>query len=572
MVRQGTLTTEYGPKFVDTIGVFNETGWTDVLTVPPTAFLSGTGNYAILVGGNFGDAVWTGTPSRGTIEVGISDDATPGVFIKSTYGMSTFPQPAHPRLRSLPFLIQYLLTPAIGTWNGARSLVVRARMNRNGDPPNWAGAFSVSEIFVLIWDLGRLGAPNYFAHIAPFNGAASEFNLNAAGDKTFSTSPAFGTSPGEKWLCFTSWDYEPGSFTAPPKLRVQRTGGPTVFGSTVYGMYPRGGGLSIGCHQYKQGGWFLHEPFSPAGDQMLFAGRDLHDLAGERSRCTLWQLFAVRVSHAVANLSIAQRLTENSLSDTGLEHSKLEQISPFSGQQVLLFNQTMESPGGGRSFTSFLRMEDGSHSTPEFQKLAPYAHNELEGVSLYAVAERWTGPLVQHRFGGKRNPFEPVNIPPQVWRGIDVCSASFDLESSPNNVPYPGLITGADIVVAPGFEGPGLGALAELPIQPSFEMAFEITARRHSLDPEFAPYRQTWPAFLGPRASWSISWIGLSKAQVSTLSSFFHVQDRGCFKWRPPTATALLPFAIVEGPNFTDAGRGVFNASARFLELRYTGP
>ncbi len=578
MALQGTITTQYAPVQVTSIGVTNDTGWTNILTVPPSAFLSGTGNYAIVVFGNIGDPVWTGTPNLGTAEVGVTDDVTPGAFVKNTFGLNDGnlknQYPTGPAVRSVPFFMQLLYTPAVGTWDGARSLIVRARMARNGDPPTWAGAIAVSELTVLIFDLGRLTASNYFTRTAAFSGAARENAINSEAWKVYDTSPTGFGANGEDWLCFASWNYIPQSFTAPPRFRVNVENAvpatSTIFGTHRFGMLPRGGAAKVGCHQYKQGGWFT-KTIAPAACFVTMEGRDWHTETTNRTLVEAWQFFAVRLS-AFSGVTKVHYGTANSVSDPGNYFALMETSLVNTSRQVILANQTLSMADAvSRSFFSQLRMEDGSHSKPEFLTTCPYVHNDLEGVQSYAAAQRDLGANVQHRFGARRNLYENPGST-FFQHGYDVSMVGFDFESSPNNASYPIQVSGADVVIAPGYEAGGLAALAELPIKPSFAMPVDLVVPHEELKPPTMPYRITWPRFLTPRGRYDIGWSGLTRAEVDTLSAFFVAQAKAAFKYQPPDRTSLTPFICVDGPQFDDVGRSRFNASIRAVELRYVGP
>lgn len=550
-------------------------GWTICAAVPTSVWTSGTSTYAIFVSGVIGDVDHQNSlPVRARCEVGVfegtSATAAPvrvhrvmanDAGINAKYGVP---------FRGMPFQTLLLYTPA--PWTSTNALTIKGRIFENGDPSWFGGSFKITDLSVLVFDLTLIGASNYVAQLFLPAGSGGLNNTLAEGFKQYWRSNRFGAN-GQKWLVFSAIDYEPRSFSNSSwyKTEIAPNDDWTTLnrflGYSRWGTYARGGAPSAGHKILQCGFGFVN--VTNATTVVALSGIDRHNNTGERTSLNSWGVFAVKIDEqAYITTNSATSSSVVITNNTETAYLPVEMASAFTQNIIVMANGINAwSISGVRSTRSWARMNEGTATIPKDNRMPITVTNFEEGLFHTAIGVRAnSGRAVQHRFLWTRGPNDATEGPLPLE---DIFGLAFDGDDGPNVSPYPAEVSGPIVSVSTGYEAPGLAALADLPFEPDAGSTCTMSFDRNELRTK-AGDLITWPKFLTPRQSWSLTWT-LTRANAKTLLDFFKAQSVAAFRWQPHTSQAKLPFVCLTDPQAQEDGL-VVRVSVDVLELKVVGP
>lgn len=85
-------------------------------------------------------------------------------------------------------------------------------------------------------------------------------------------------------------------------------------------------------------------------------------------------------------------------------------------------------------------------------------------------------------------------------------------------------------------EGPLLGTMNVLPVQPDVQQRISNQGFKHGTVRGSSGYHRTWPTWVKPRAGYTLTWSAVSPADAATLLAFF--DDNDSFSYTPPNGVA----------------------------------
>lgn len=582
MVATGDVRSFPGRVRVTSMGTETWEGWTIVARYPAALMQSGSGHYAFLVRGTIGEVFEVaGPPVASHIDVTIAMSAPGGGGIDRigtsyrTLLPGRFSSP--PFEEGLPFGFIAMsdttlrfpglqVDPDIGaTWPADRDLLVIARTWRNGDPPSTQVDFTVSDLWVMHWDLQRVPlshlALSEYAPAAPVPFSESRTLLHSE------TLPATtGT-----WLYFNWLRYQPFSTNAARfEVTMQEAGGPEV---TMIGGHRLGHGLRGQITQNAFSALAFRPVVRNPGVALTLR---LYGSAGIPSVSAVhflsrWRVLGVRLEDGVS-CSYPAILTEDReplLAQAPgnpavwlWERTRADRIANL----VAIFQASVAWPNPQTS-TFDAVLTDDQRTAYRVPTLYPALNGAVgEGGHSLVVARRLRANYDfrwrLHMWHRPSSSLAPADC-------VDIAAAEWTFETTPSNQPTLGPQPPAPLQLVPSRE-----ALAPnyLPIPPhdiydanGWSEEPVDNQRRFEAD---SGVMRTWPVFIGVKSVWSFTRSGLTRTQLVALLAFFKTNTN--FRVRLPRRKVDTACKVIDRPAFDDGG-GVYTMSLRAVELIHIG-
>lgn len=586
MVATGDVRSFPARSRVTTSGSGQWDGWTIVGRYPASLLQSGSGHYAFLVRGTFGEVFEVaGTPANAMIEITIATASANGLgvdLVGSSYRVGIpgrFSAPPAEEGLAFGFIavcdtsIRFpgiVVDPAIGTsWPGDRDLLVVARLWLNGDPANTEVHFTVADLWVMHWDLQRVPLTHLalkdFAPSSPVTFTEQRTLMHEV------TLPA--PASEQTWLYFHWLRYLPLSQNNAARFEItmQPDGGAEV---PMVGGYRMGHALRGVSSGVSSLGILVFRPLvRPAGVILtlrLYASGGLPSVAATHM-LTRWRLFGVRLESGVScsypatfaeDLEVLLARSPGNLTAWLWERTR----EPLIANMVAIAQASVAWSQPGVSNHDAVLTDD---------RLTVYRQPTLYPVANGAVGEGSHALVAARRIRGNQDfrwrlhmwhrpasSLLPANC-------VDLAIAEWTFENAPSNQPQLGPQPPAPLQLVPSRE-----ALAAnyLPVPPhdiydadGWTEEPVDNQRRFEAD---SGLMRTWPIFLGVKSVWTFTRTGLTRAQREDLLAFFKPNTN--FRCRLPRRRQDTACKVIERPRFEDSG-GVYTMSLRVVELIHIG-
>lgn len=591
MTKLGTRKAENIAVPVSSVGLGPTGGWSEVSRLRGSELSSSNNNWAFVVWGRMGTCAPTGPVENSLIEVILGDQTGNLQFqYRAACGLN------HAHLRNAltghPFFFLIVLDGVLGSnwfkpgvgpvtvWNTEDDIVLYARIAAREE--GIGGTFWVSDLNWLAFDLDELNASgDFYAEQVTYE--LPQFNnIESEGFKDwFATSAPIG-NPGEEWLHFWYWHYNPQVVGEPDwtQLGYLTAGSFANFvplvGTERLGRQPLGPPHQTGSEvTYHWGGWWPLEQPPGSGFAIGLRSRDRHPFAGVRSTWHAIRTFSVRIEKFAYYRSATHAEFEDVTSRQSFERFLPFEISiPAAADYTVLHQGIVQRDPAfaDRCFTPFCLAEGTFRLVrPAVQRVGnAYAEEGTLCQTMIPEALSSAGSAVESRY--RFHYWERYEIPAfqfnELWDVLDVATVGFYMDDDPQSIPLPPGQQLPPIIVTPGREALGLSQLNELPLAPEVRITLEDSATiiEHVSD---QGVRRTWPKFVGVRGFFRWDWNGLTVTERQTLEAF--IEQNPTFKWTPPHENAQA-FAWITRPEFLDLGRKRYAVSLDVAQLIHIGP
>lgn len=554
-------------------------GWQIVSRLPASALPAGTTRLGLFASFKVANIRRTGTqaPQRGVIQVALGTDTG---SISPLHEVRIAASESVPDIDGLQQQIAMVqnFSPAIvdpffgATWTNGTSpeICIWARCHWNGDAPNYSVTFAVADITWLWFDMDAIPAGDVLAErwspatpqalTASITGLYR--NLNTPG------------SAGQKWLHFHNVVYRPGPLAGiAPCFRFgyspsagSFTGFVTKVGTSRWGqcttsLYqqsaPR---LHQGCF------WYAEQPagvFSPG--LMAFDRQTAVPTLVER-----YTYVGIRLDHLydllvrteeVLPAAAASVLYQGTPPFTALERTASILSEPA------IFGHGVVDTGGRQAFDCSVRTNRGDFPA-QSDAFAQADATRLEGTSSFAIGRHGIprgSPALQYRayFRGG------LSVPSHALLTVrDFLLLQVNLVRDPEIIGVEPVAPGNPIVITPGREGPSLGSLLALPVQPDAAHPEEASTPSSASIAGATGYRRGWPLFVAVRGQWALVWSRLRPEQADELFAFLAANP--AFRWRPHRE-AELSVIQVSRPELDQVSGHVQSVQVRVAQLLWQG-
>ena len=571
---------------VTSTGTTEWDGWTVAARYPASLLQSGAGRYAFLVRGVVGEVFEiAGTPQNATVQIAIATAAASGggfdVIARShtVKVAGTFASP--PFEEGIPFGLiavfdsttrfpQMVIDPDLGTSWPARDLLILARTNVAGDPPGTEVHFTLSDLWVMHWDLQRVPLTHLaLRDIAPVSPIVFSEHMS-----TVATVNLPATGGQETWLYFHWIKYLPRTASNAARFAVsmQEDGGPELpmIGGHRMGHARRGafdGQTDLGILAFRP---VVRQP--GAGLTLrLSAGGGLASTPAIHSLFR-WRVLGVRLEDGVS-CSYPATFTEDI--ETNL-------AQPPGNSPVWLWERSgadrlanlvvlaQASVAWSRPQTSnhdiFLTDED---RTPyRLPTLYPIASGSLGEGAQSLVVSRRIRSLQDFRWRLYMW-CRPASAALPSADVVDLAMAEWTFENAPSNQPQLGPQPPAPLQLVPAREALAANYLPVPPhdIYDANGWTEEPVDNQRRFESDSGLMR-TWPVFIGIKSVWTFTRTGLTRAHREDLLAFFKPNTN--FRCRLPRRRQDTACKVIERPRFEDVG-GVYTMSLRVVELIHIG-
>lgn len=456
---------------------------------------------------------------------------------------------------------------------------VIARIRDNGVEQGFSrGAFVITGLSIIAFDLDLIGSANYFYEQSPFgefpgtgmirqdqpNSAATDMSWTSTGSLPWAADE-------ENWMIFTNHVCTPRSNFAPYLIQMIKAGTPALWfvdlpmGAAIRGNLqvddPNPGPFEI-CRD-SIGSFSALTTVTASGDQFEVRGVSSYpgDPGRPQSRWHGSQVFALRHTFGhTGTLRVAQRTPTdangvgrygnhaNNPSQTPTERAaigvNIMQVDPNIAPPVsppantvpyMIIADAGLALGSASMSAGLAIFRDVTTSLSTNLIFKQYVWREPS--SLLVNTERLPHMEIADfipRFGtnlitvrGFFNQFTPQDA---TIASFNAQAIGFFMDDAPPLAPAGPLTPGAEVILPVGREGLGLGSLNTIPSTPNAVQPLEDVGLSKTTFVTETGRVITWPKFITPRIKSSFVWTGQTQAQRDTLEQFFHDQADVIFK------------------------------------------
>lgn len=545
-------------------------GWQIVSRLRPSQFMSGTGQYAVIVSGTFGDNLVVAGPAVWGIRqlcLGTVAGVKHPEFVTAlplVYGMGS--------MRGMPFQFLLLISSSIpdsvfgSSFDpAATELCLWARSWTNGDPQNYYSEFTVADVAWQVWNLDDIPAGEWVAHSSagPSAPIALPGSINPAAFTGVSATACASGGAGAVWLHFVNYwvRTQTPALTNAPYIRTSITPDGTaaaaitkIGASNRWGLHRAVSTPSFSAGEYHVGGFFVHQHTTSTSKVGFFG-----DQGGAPAIVERWRHFSVRID----TLPDVRFVNEPLLQSAGgpvsgpweqAPYVTIERPAPSPGiltDPIVAVQFTPVVPPNPTGYG--VRVTEAGNgqttlfgATDCFPFAEPGRHEAISAMAFGRRTFQTTSPAMQYRVHAVGDPATPPGAA-EIW---DFTFVQFHPVRDPANITTPPGTKPPPIVVLPGKQSVEAASLPLPPFAPNANPLARATDEREGIQGSTG-YRRNWPLGAKPLRQFTVSWGPMPAADAHTLFDFL----RSNVGWRyvAPRRAAIAVLNL-SNPELAPAG------------------